>query len=282
MKNWILIALLTTLAVASLNAETVSIKGSNTFGEELGPRLIADFTRTRPGWTVNLESVNTGFGIQALLDGACDIAAASRSLNEDEIRLARSRKINLRTHTIGYYGIAVIVHPDNPVRNLADHQVRDIFTGAISNWKAVGGRDAAIVVHAAGESSGTRAGFQELALERRPYRADAIAHDRYAGISAAVAADPNAIGYVALPHATAQSVRAVSINGIPPTSIAVADNLYPYARLLRFFTDTKRESKSAAEFIRYVRSAEGQNILEDAGFVRRFQRRLSLGMMETP
>lgn len=281
MKKHLIHSLAAALLIATSNAESLSIKGSNTFGEELGPRLIEQFSRTRPGWSIQLESVNTGYGIQALLDGTCDIAAASRALNEDEIRLARSRKIALRTHSIGYYGIAVIVHTDNPLRNLADHQVRDIFTGAIRNWQEVGGRDAPIAVHIIGPAAGTHLGFQELALERRPYREDAIAHARYTDIRSAVALDPHAIGFVALPHAAADAVRAVSINGIPPTPFSVSDNLYPYARLLRFFTDTKRESKAAAEFIRFVRSSEGQQIVEDTGFVRRFQRRLSLGM-ETP
>lgn len=259
-------------------AETLSIKGSNTFGEELGPRLISAFTRTRPDWRIDLEARHSGFGILALLDGECDIAASSRPINEDEARLARSRGIKLRTHTIGYYGIAVIVHPDNPVKNLADHQVRDIFTGAIDNWQAIGGRSSPIAVHIIGESAGTHFGFQELALERRPYSETAIRHGTYSDIGKAVAADPRAIGFIALPFAAGLPVRAVSINGIAPTPFAVSDNLYPFARMLRFYTNAKTESKAASEFIRFVRSTAGQNVIEEAGFVRRFQRRFSLGM----
>jgi phosphate transport system substrate-binding protein len=264
--------------VAPATAERLVIKGSNTFGEELGPRLIEDFKKTHAEWEIELESRSTGHGIQALLDGACDIAPASRSLNDDEIRLAKSRGLTLRVHTIGYYGIAVIVHRDNPVGSLADHQVRDIFTGALKNWSSVRGPDAPIVTHISVPEAGTYLGFQELAMDRRPYRADAVAHESYADIAAAVAKDPNAIGYVAMSLAAGPSVRAVKINGVPATPISVSDDQYPYARLLRFYTDKNRESLAAREFIRYVRSRQGQNVLEDAGFVRRFQRHLSFGM----
>jgi phosphate transport system substrate-binding protein len=259
-------------------AETISIKGSATFGEELGPRLIAEFTRGRPDWQIQLESRNSGYGILALLDGACDIAASSRTLNDDEERLARSRGIKLRAHAVGYYGVAVIVHPENPTRNLADRQVRDIFTGTVRNWRAVGGPDAPISVHIVGDAAGTHLGFQELALDRRPYSEEATRHVAYADVGRAVAADPHAIGFIALPHVASFPVRAVSINGIPPTPFAVADNLYPYARLIRFFTNARAESKAASEFIRFVRSTAGQNVVEETGFVRRFQRRLPLGM----
>ena len=268
-------------AAVSAQAGQLAIKGSNTFGEELGPHLIKTFTAGHPGWTIDFESKHSGYGILALLEGTCDIAASSRPLNEDEIRMARSRKISLRTHSIGYYGIAVVVHKDAQTRNLADHQARDIFTGAIRNWSAVGGPDAPIAVHVAVPTAGTYLGFQELAMERRPYREDATRHATYADIARAVGEDPHAIGYVSMSMAAHLPVRALSINGIPPTPIAVADDLYPYARLIRFFTVKSRETPAALEFIRYVRSTEGQNALEQAGFVRRFQRRLSIGM-DTP
>ncbi|HMP75582.1 MAG TPA: phosphate ABC transporter substrate-binding protein [Kiritimatiellia bacterium] len=262
-------------------AQQVSIKGSNTFGEELGPRLIESFTAQRPDWRVDLESRHTGHGIQALLDGECDIAAASRTLNEDEVRLARSRNITLRSHTIGYYGIAVIVNKESKVKNLTDRQVRDIFSGAVKTWSIAGGSDAPITVHISSPAAGTYLGFQELALEKRPYREDAVQHATYAEIARAVSEDRNGIGYIAVSMTPHLPVRAVTINGVAPTSIAVSDDLYPFARLLRFYTAKGREMPAAMEFIRYVRSTEGQNVLEQAGFVRRFQRRLSINM-ETP
>jgi hypothetical protein len=165
----LLIALLLAATALATSAQTIRIKGSNTFGEELAPRLIAEYGKLHPDVLVDLEAKGSGSGILALFDRTCDIAASSRTMTEDEMRMARSRGIVLRNHTIGYYGVAVVVHPAHPVKNLTHAQVRDIFTGVVRNWKEVGGPDLAIQVHIRDPISGTYLGFQELAMERKPY-----------------------------------------------------------------------------------------------------------------
>ena len=177
---------------------------------------------------------------------------------------------------------------DEPVRDLSQRlrlareprQKVPVADRALAEAQA-GGPDAPITAHFPTPAAGTYLGFQELALEKRPYREDAVQHASYAEIARAVSEDRNAIGFVAMSMTPHLPVRAVTINGVAPTSIAVSDDLYPFARMLRFYTAKGRETPAALEFIRYVRSTEGQNVLEQAGFVRRFQRRLSLGM-ETP
>lgn len=271
-------ALATTICLAAslvAGAEQVSIRGSNTFGEKLAPMLIDAFLPGHPGWNIEMESSNSGDGIHALLNGACDIAASSRALNEDEYRLIKGRGTKLTMHSIAYYGIAVIVNSDNKIRNLTDHQVRDIFTGATTDWSAVGGIAAPINVHIASRTAGTYLGFQELAMERKAYVRGAIEHGSYAEIAKAVAGNPNSIGFVAMSNTDATGTRSVSINGVAPNPITLADNQYPYARLLRLFTIKGKDVPAAMTFIRFIRSAKGQNIAEEAGFVRRFQKRLS-------
>lgn len=256
-------------------AQKVVVKGSNTFGEELAPALITGFRALKPEVTVELESKGSGSGIQALLDGTCDIAASSRAMNEDELRLARSRRVVLRNSTIGYYGVAVVVHPDNPVRNLTDPQVRDLFTGAIANWKDVGGPDAPVHVYIRDPVSGTYLGFQELAMERKPYVASARMFTGYHAMARAMLEDRNAIGYVGMTLAAHNGVRAVTINGVEATAQNVADQLYPYARQLRLYTDHKHVTPETKAFITFVRSTTGQTILHDLGFARRSQLRLT-------
>lgn len=271
-------AVAATLCLASTplaRAQQVVIKGSNTFGEKLAPTLIDAFKKSHAGWTIEMESSNSGDGIHALLDGTCDIAASSRALNEDEYRLIKARGLKLTTHAIAYYGIAVIVNADSRIKNLADHQVRDIFTGAITDWSAVGAAAAPITVHIAAHNAGTYLGFQELAMERKPYAKTATEHASYAEIASAVAADANAIGFVAMSSADAPGTRSISINNVAPNPVTLADNQYPYARLLRLFTVKGQDAPAALTFIRFMRSAKGQNLVEEAGFVRRFQRRLS-------
>ena len=138
------LALVLLLLAANAHAEKIVIKGSNTFGEELGPRLAASYSKLHPDATFELTHEGTAPGIAALLEGQCDLAAASRPTTEDEERLARSRKIDLDFSVIGYYGASVIVNAANRVRNLTDLQVRDIFSGKINDWKDLSGESAPI------------------------------------------------------------------------------------------------------------------------------------------
>lgn len=274
-------AFMTVLMAAGVSmaaaAGTLTIKGSNTFGEELGPRLIADFQRYQPGLEVVLESKGTASGVLALLEGTCDIAAASRPLTEDEERLMRSRRMNLRLYTIGFYGVAVVTHPDLPLRGLSDREVRDIFTGVITSWKAVDGPEAPIQVYIRDSSSGTHLGFQEVAMERRPYAASARVCASDAAMAEALRQDPHGIGYVGMTRAAPLGLKALAINGIPPSVLAVSDALYPYARQLRLYTNKNAEPADAITFIKFVRSTQGQNVLDEMGFVRRFHRKLTFG-----
>lgn len=269
----LLFPLLIAATALSATAQTVRIKGSNTFGEELAPRLIAEYTKLHPDQTLELEAKGSGSGILALFDGACDIAASSRSMTEDEMRMARSRGIVLRNHTIGYYGVAVVVHPSNPVKNLTHAQVRDIFTGTTRNWKQVGGPDLPMQIHIRDPISGTYLGFQELAMDRLPYTADARPHTSYLDLAQAVKAEPGAVGYVGMTLAAHDGVKALTINGVAPNALNVAEQWYPYARQMRFYTD-KNMSAATKDFIAYVRSVPGQRLLEELGFVRRAGLRL--------
>jgi phosphate transport system substrate-binding protein len=261
-------------AGAAPGAEKIVIKGSNTFGEELAPKLIEEFRRVNPGVDIELESKGTASGFSALLAGDCDIAAASRPATEDELRLARSRGIKMNSYVIGYYGVAVIVNADNPLTNLSDAQVRDIFTGAIDNWKVLGWEDAPIRVYIRDPVSGTYLGFQELAMQRQPYTKTARMLQSYGEIAEAVRTDRHGIGYVGMHLAHHPGVHAVAINGVIPSVISVNEELYPYARQLRLYTDGNRESQAARQFIRFVQSRRGQELLSRLGFVRRFEQKL--------
>jgi len=263
----LLLSILTTWPVFA--AEKLVIKGSNTFGEKLGPRLIAEFIKLNPGVAVELESKGSATGFAALSAGECDIASASRGPTEDETRLAQSRGVKLSTYTVGYYGIAVVVSNRNQVEGLSDVQVRDIFTGVITDWSAVGGAKSPVTVYIPDPKQGTYLGFQELAMEKKPYVATARPMASYEEIVEAVKRDPAGIGYVSFPLAKQPGVRGLRINGVVPTDIAVHERLYPYARQLWLFTDARRESTVARQFIRFVQSRRGQEAVEQTGFVRR-------------
>ena len=256
------------VASAQADGQKVVIKGSNTFGEELGPILIREFRQSHPTAVFELEAKGSPTGFAALLAGECDIASSSRPASEDERRLVRSSGLKLRSYLIGYYGVAVVVNVGNPVERLSSEQVRDVFTGSITNWKPLGGPDAPIHLYIRNPVSGTYLGFQELAMERKPYAPSAKMLTRYATLAKAVKDDPNGIGYVSMDLAAQRDVKPVRINKILPSVLTVNEDDYPYSRGLRLCTIEGHESPATKAFISFVLSSAGQDILALAGFVR--------------
>jgi phosphate transport system substrate-binding protein len=242
------------------------IRGSNTIGEELGPRLISAYKKDHPVAAVEIESKGTGYGIAALLAGQCEIAAASRLPIQEELGLAKERGIELSDYPIGSYSVAVIVNAACPVQNLTKEQVRDIFIGTVQNWKDVGGPDAPIHLCGRDPISGTHLGFREVAMENQHYASGLKTFTNYAAIVETVAQDQTAIGYCSMDLAKS-GVKAVSIGGVPATTASVKEGKYPYARVLRFYTNKAKEAGSAKEFIEFVQSAKGQQIVAETGNV---------------
>ena len=261
--------------VGTLQGKVV-IKGSNTFGEELARGIIEEYRKEQPNVVFDLESEGTASGFAALLAGQCDLAAASRAANKDELEAARTRGIELNDQVIGYYGVAVIVNPRNSVAKLKSAQVRDIFTGGIQNWKAVGGLDAPIHLYIRDAVSGTHLGFRELAMENKPYAAGAQTFTNYAQLAAAVAQDPNGIGYSSMSLADRAGVKELPIDGMPATVTSVNEDRYPYSRTLHLYTNKARETPVTKDFVRFVQSKRGQRIVGEMGFVRRFEPRFDL------
>ncbi len=247
----------------------VVIKGSNTIGEELGPRLIAEYKKEHPTAGFELESKGTGSGFWALVGDQCDVAAASRLPNADELKQAKERNIAFTEHPIGSYSIAVIVNAANPLSDLTREQVRDVFTGSVKNWKEVGGLDAPIQLEIRNPVSGTYLGFRELAMEDKPYPAGTNAFTSYSAIVQAVAQDAHAAGYVSLDLIRSPGIKALSIGGVAPTTASVNEGKYPYARMLRFYTSKGKEASGTLDFIKFVQSKKGQQVVAQSGNVPR-------------
>lgn len=263
-RNVIFILLGLVLASCSpAKNEKIIIRGSNTIGEELAPQLIAEYQKEHPNVSFDTEFKGTSYGLGALMVERCDIAAASRDLTTNEFDLARDRNISFNSYVIGSYGVAVVVNHNNAITNLTQEQVRDIFTGTIRNWKQVGGKDAPIYLYIRDPISGTHIGFQELAMEKKPY-AHPKTFTNYTGIVQAVAKDPNGIGYSGIDEKNA-SVKTLSIGGVAPTIANINKNQYPYMRVLRLHTTKAKESSVARSFIDFVQSARGQEIVKEMG-----------------
>jgi phosphate transport system substrate-binding protein len=245
----------------------VVIRGSNTIGEELAPRLIAEYKKDHPAAGFDLESKGTSYGMGALMGGFCDIAGASRLPLKEELEVAQFRAVTLNDHVIGAYSVAVVVNASNSVSGLTQDQVRDIFTGAIQNWKDVGGPDAPIHLYIRDPISGTYIGFKELAMGNKPYLLGQNLYTNYAGIVEAVAQDANGIGYSGFNLPPQSGVKAVAIDGVEATVEAVNKGKYPYARTLHLYTNKAKEKPAALGFIQFIQSPRGQEVLVQMGYV---------------
>ena len=245
----------------------IIIKGSNTIGEELAPHLIAEYQKDHPAAQFALDTKGTGYGMGALMGSQCDIAGASRLPTKEEQELAKLRGVVLNDYTIGAYSVVVVVNAKNPLANLTRNQVEDIFTGAVQNWKDVGGTEGPIHLYVRDPISGTYLGFRELAMDNKPYAATSNLFTNYEAIVKAVAQDPNAIGYSSTASAGNDGVRVVSISGVQPSTASLNKGQYPYARVLHLYTDKEKESPATHDFIQFVLSAHGQQVLSQTGFV---------------
>lgn len=258
------------LALASCSPkppEVITIRGSNTFGEELAPKLIAEYKKDHAATTFDTEFKGSSYGFGALMVGKCEIAAASREATTNEVGLAKDRAIEMNNYVIGSYSVAVILNAGNPLASLKPEQVRDIFTGKVQNWKDVGGPDAPVHLYIRDPISGTYLGFQELAMDKKDYAQHPKTFTSYDEIVQAVAKDPAGIGYASIEDGKKAGIKAISIGSSAPTLTAVQKGEYPYARIIRLYTDKAKENPTTMDFIQFIRSDRGQKILTDMGFV---------------
>jgi len=217
------------------------------------------------GVNISVRGGGSGVGATSLIEGRCDIADCSRAFKDSELQKAAAKGKDPKAHVIAMDGIAVIVHPSNKFAELTKQQVKDIYTGKISNWSALGGDNARIVVVSRDSASGTFEAFGELALKGAKVRPDALMQAANQGVAGIVSRTPGAIGYVGLGYIT-PSVKTVKINGITASRETVLSGKYPYSRPLFMYTDGQPQGK-VKDFIDFILSAGGQKIVEEQGFV---------------
>ncbi len=244
--------------------KTLTLTGSTTV-LPIAQLCAEKFMEQHPDVDISVRGGGSGVGIAALIDGTCDIAMASRPMKTKELKSARSKGINPVATVIARDGIAIIVHPSNPLSEITMAQLRDIYTGKISNWKDVGGKSGRIVVISRDVASGTFEVFKKLVLKGAKTRADALMLASNKAVATTVEKTPGAIGYVGLGYVSSK-VKALTVDGVKPTKKTVASGEYKLSRPLYFYTDGKPKGL-AKEFIDFVLSPEGQKIVEEAGFV---------------
>jgi len=238
---------------------TVSTDGSTSMEKVIGA-LGESFMEANSGTTFTYNPTGSGSGIQAVSEGRCDIGLSSRALKDDE------KASGLKETIVALDGIAIIVNPQNPVKDLSLEQIAKIYTGEITNWKDVGGEDAEIVLIGREAGSGTRDGFESITdtKDACQYRQELTSTG---DVITTVSQNPNAIGYASL-ASIKDSVKALTVNGVAPTEATVKDGTYLVQR--PFVLVTKEGvalSETAQKFFDFATSADAASIISAAGAV---------------
>ena len=257
-------AQMVTSEMAFAGRRTLVLTGSTTV-LPIAQLCAEKFMDQHPDVNISVRGGGSGVGIAALIDGTCDIAMASRPMKTKELKSARGKGINPLATVIAKDGIAIIVHPSNPLAEITLAQLKDIYTGKISNWKDVGGKPGKIVVISRDVASGTFEVFKKIVLKGAKTRADALMLASNKAVATTVEKTPGAIGYVGLGYISSK-VKALAVDGVEPTKETVVSGKYKLARPLYLYTDGK-PTGLAKEFIDFVLSPEGQEIVDKIGFV---------------
>lgn len=282
MKKTIL-PLLWTLACGCLFCQSltagekeIQIKGSDTM-----VNLVQAWAETKmeknPDEYFAVTGGGSGTGIASLLSGSCHVAMCSRNIKDKEIELAQKKGIHPFEIKIALDGLAIIVHPSNPVSKLTLDQLSQIFSGKIRNWKELGGKDAEIVILSREVNSGTHVYFKEKVVRKNDpsskeeFAPEALMLSSSQAIADEIAQNTDGIGYYGMGYLSErQKAVLVAKNSqspyIEPTLDNVVNGLYPISRDLYFYTNGE-PSGALKEFIEFCLSPEGDTITIDNDFV---------------
>lgn len=237
-----------------------------------------NYRLVKPDISIAVTGGGSGTGIASLINGTVDIANASRAMKESEFEDARANGIEPVEHVVAIDALAIIVHPDNPVGELSIPQLADIYTGKITNWKEVGGLDAAIVLLSRETNSGTHVYFLEEVVRQGNDEDDAIFAPQTilmpssVGITSELRRNPNAIGYDGLGYVDPEHEKILAIAGdndspfIFPSVETALNGTYPLARNLFMYT-AGEPAGAIADYLSWILSSAGQEIVTQLGFV---------------
>jgi phosphate transport system substrate-binding protein len=264
-------------APAASAGKSIQIKGSDTM-VNLGQAWAEAYGKEHADAMLAVTGGGSGTGIAALINGTCDVAESSREMKPEEIDMAKKQGRDIKEFKVGLDALTVIVHPSNPVAKLTIPQLADIFTGKISDWKEVGGKEGKIFVISRERNSGTHVFFLEHVLRR----GNAKGTEEYApsvsmlpssqAVGSEVAGNAAAIGYFGLGYLDKTKHRAIAVakdaSGpyVEPSIETATSGKYPISRPLYFYTPGE-PSGEVKDFIDFARSEAGQRIVKELDFV---------------
>ena len=251
-----------TPSIAASEEKQLVVTGSSTVAPVLS-EIAKRYESLHPDVRIDVQTGGSSRGLKDARTGLADIGMISRALKEEEK--------DLTPYLIGIDGVAMIVHADNPIKELSREQIIDIYVGKINNWSELGGADEPIVVINKAEGRATLELFLEyFGLKSPDIQADIIAGDNEQDIKA-VAGNPFSIAYVSIGNAeydikVGVPIRLLPLEGVAATSENVAAERFPMRRPLNLVVPKQPEGL-VLDFINYARSAEVRDIIESFYYV---------------
>ncbi len=269
----IAVAVFATLGVIACGSSSrrsmVTLKGSDTM-VILGQRWAESFMAAHPGAVIQVTGGGSGTGIAALINGTTDVCQSSRPMKDAERQQLQEKYGNPGTEIlVARDGLTLYVHESNPLEALSIAQIKSVYTGEVTNWKALGGPDLPITVYGRENSSGTYEYFKEHVLGAADFAAAVQTLPGTAAVVNAVSMDPNGIGYGGAAYA--KGVREVAVRkdeatpAVLPKEEFVRDGSYPISRGL-FFYLRKAPEGGVQEFVSFVLSDSGQSVVTEVGY----------------
>lgn len=226
--------------------------------------LAAAYMEKNPDVTIDIQGIGSSAGVKATSDSTADIGMSSRNLKEEE------KNWGLNEYVIAYDGIAIVTHPSNQVGDLTKDQISKIFSGEITNWSEVGGKDSEILVVSREAGSGTRGAFEELmdlivknsdGKEVSSVKLDALIAEGNGAVKANIASKEDAIGYVSLSYID-ESVKTFSVDGVDVSVENIVNGSYKVSRPFLMLSKGE-ENEIQKSFMDYILSDEGQVIVAE-------------------
>lgn len=240
-------------------SSTVSISGSTSVGP-LAEKLAHKYTE-EVDTNIEINQIGSSAGITNATSGVSEIGMSSRDLKEEEIANGLNEVV------IAYDGIVVVTHPTNKVKDLTMEQVRQIFTGEVTNWSELGGDDMEIVVVSREDGSGSRDAFQEIVdYSSGKLIRNAIIASGNGNIKTTVANNKHAVGFISFEYID-ETISTIDINGVEATAENVLQEKYSLSRPFLFVYKEGQLTDAGQRFIDFILSEEGQLIAAEAGAI---------------
>ncbi|TCJ03774.1 phosphate ABC transporter substrate-binding protein [Cytobacillus praedii] len=239
---------------------TVSISGSTSVGP-LAEKLAEKFKDKNEKINIEVNQIGSSAGITNATSGVSEIGMSSRDLKEEE------KANGLKETIIAYDGIVVVTHPSNKVKDLTLEQVKQIFTGEVTNWSQLGGEDMEIVVVSREDGSGSRDAFQEIVgYSSGELIRNAIIASGNGNIKTTVATNKHAVGFISFEYID-DSISTLQIDGVEATAENVLQQKYSLSRPFLFVHKEENLTDAGLQFIDYILSSDGQTIVSEAGAI---------------